>query len=70
MRGPTSEKRAMSKSFYLAVSLICLSFAGYETVLNFYLRRVNDQVFAVCVRPAQVPPVSSRAVLFIPREAL
>lgn len=60
----------LSRDFWLAIALICASFAGYETWLNFYLRRVNNSVMSVCLRPAQVPPVSSRAVLFIPREAL
>lgn len=60
----------MTRDFWLAVALICASFAGYETWLNFYLRRVNNTVAEVCLRPETVPPVSTQAVFFLSREAL
>lgn len=60
----------MSRHFYLALSLIFAAFAAYETWLNFHLRRVNNTVAEVCLRPSTVPPVSTQAVFVLSREAL
>lgn len=58
----------LSRDFWMAIALICASFAGYETWLNFYLRRVNNTVAEVCLRPSSVPPVSTHAVFYWPKQ--
>jgi len=60
----------MTRDFWLAVALIFASFAAYETWLNFHLRAVNNAVAQACFKPTSVPPMSSQAVFFIPKEAL
>lgn len=40
----------MSKRFWIALALIFACFAGYETALNLWLRRMNDQALAACIR--------------------
>ena len=40
----------MSRHFWIAIALIGFAFAGYETAINFYLRRLHTQAVAACVR--------------------
>lgn len=57
-------KPTFSNQFYLAISLITLSFAGFEAYINFHLRAVNDSALAACVKPAQ--PSKWEAVFYVP----
>ena len=43
----------MSKHFWLAIALICSTFAVYELWLNFHLRSINDAVAQACLKPAK-----------------
>lgn len=58
----------MSPSFWRAIALVMLAFAGYELWLNLHLRAVNDDVLSVCLKPAHVPPVATQAVFFYSAE--
>ena len=47
----------MTRAFWICTTAIFAAFAGYELWLNLNLRAVNDDVLAVCSRPAGVGPV-------------
>jgi len=50
VRSLTHTRPKFSNGFYLAIALISISFAGFETVLNLYLRHLHTQAVAACIR--------------------
>ena len=63
-----AEGAPVSKPALYTILALVTAFAAYEVLLNYALRQVNDDALAVCLKPANVPPVSQSAVFYIPHK--
>jgi len=47
----------VSRNALLVILALVVGFAGFQTWLNHEIRKVNDDVTSVCLKPAVVPRV-------------